>query len=150
MGAFRNSDIAIGGVAYAPPHHALLPEIARRGFAFIERSLEPREGAVAAFLFMARSQFFHDTNKRTASLMMNGHLMRHGYCPICVLNRDAQAFHKELTTFYNTGDATGMMRFFAKTAKTMYGQEVAASFLVKTCDREWRAPFRQDVATQIA
>ena len=112
LGAFRNSDIAIGGVAYAPPHHALLPEIARRGFAFIERSLEPREGAVAAFLFMARTQFFHDANKRTASLMMNGHLMRHGYCPLTVPYGDSEAFHAELTKFYNTGDATGMMRFF--------------------------------------
>ncbi len=113
-GTFRNSNVTIHGVAYVPPRFTELGEIARNGFSFLAEHIEPATAAVAAFLFMARSQFFHDANKRTASLMMNGVLMQSGYSPVAVPHSDAEEFHTRLAAFYETGDASAMMAFFSR------------------------------------
>ena len=119
-GKFRDSDIAIGGVEYTPPSYKNLPQMAERGFSFISNRVEAKESAIATFLFMSRSQFFHDANKRTSSLMMNGLLIKHGYYPITVMNRDSEEFHTKLSNFYNSGDATYMMKFFEMTVEKNY------------------------------
>jgi Fic family protein len=119
-GTFRNSDIAIRGVGYIPPNYTQLSKIAEKGFSFLSSKVEVKEAAIATFLFMSRSQFFHDANKRTSSLMMNGSLIKHGYYPITVMNRDSEEFHNKLTDFYNSGDATSMMKFFEKTVEKIY------------------------------
>lgn len=119
-GVFRRSEVAIGGVSHTPPHFSRLSSLAEQGFSFIAENFAPAEAAAAVFLFMARSQFFYDANKRTASLMMNGVLMLHGFHPITVLNRDSEEFHQRLSLFYETGNATGMMRFFMKTVETLF------------------------------
>lgn len=119
-GKFRDSDIAIGGVEYIPPSHEKLPHIAEKGFAFLRHMVEAKESAIATFLFMSRSQFFHDANKRTASLMMNGLLLQRGYYPITVMNEDSEEFHTRLSRFYNSGDATDMMEFFEKAVEKNY------------------------------
>lgn len=120
-GVFRNLDLGIHGVDYTPPHHAELVGLADQGFRFLKTEVEdPKERAVALFLFMSRSQFFFDANKRTASLMMNGCLMQNGYWPITVLNRDSEEFHEKLGRFYETGDANEMMGFFARMVENLY------------------------------
>lgn len=119
-GTFRNSDVTIHGVDYVPPRFTDLGEIARNGFSFLSEQIEPATAAVAAFLFMARSQFFHDANKRTASLMMNGVLMQSGYSPVAVPHSDAEEFHMRLAAFYATGDASAMMAFFSRTVETFF------------------------------
>ena len=126
-GVFRHLDLGIHGVDFRPPHHKELGRLAREGFAYLKSEVaDPRERAVALFLFMSRSQFFFDANKRTASLMMNGCLMQNGYWPISVLNRDSEEFHKRLGRFYETGNADPMMEFFENCARQIYsGQETA-------------------------
>jgi len=120
-GAFRNSQVNIVEVDYNPPHCDLLPDLAERGFAFLNASIaSPVERAFATFLFMARSQFFHDANKRTASLMMNGVLLQSAYYPATIKNSNSEEFHTTLRQFYNSGDASAMMRFFAKSAQELY------------------------------
>ena len=107
-GCFRTGDVGI----HTPPDADQLPDIALKGFEFLEKVIQdPKERAIALFLFMARNQFFFDANKRTASIMMNGALMRDGYFPITVMNRDAEEFHEKLGLFYESGDANAMMRF---------------------------------------
>ena len=106
---------------HTPPDADQLPDIALKGFEFLEKVIQdPKERAIALFLFMARNQFFFDANKRTATIMMNGALMRDGYFPITVMNRDAGEFHEKLGLFYESGDANAMMRFFQKQVSTMY------------------------------
>ena len=46
--------------------------------------------------------------------------MDSGYAPITVLNQNSALFHKELQDFYETGDANGMVRFFADMTRNMY------------------------------
>ena len=122
-GVFRNSNITIRDVGYLPPDYGLLKDMAKTGFAFLKDMDNKKVGAIAAFLFMSRTQFFHDANKRTSSLMMNGYLMKNGYYPITVMNRDSEEFHTRLTDFYNTGNATDMIGFFAHMVKGIYGNE---------------------------
>lgn len=119
-GKFRDSDIAIGGVEYSPPKYKNLSQIAEKGFSFLTNTVEAKEAAIATFLFMSRSQFFHDANKRTSSLMMNGFLIKHGYYPITVMNSDSEEFHTRLSNFYNSGNATDMMKFFERTVEKNY------------------------------
>lgn len=120
-GVFRNLDLGIYGVDYVPPNHETLTDLAKQGFEYLKTEVEnPKERAIALFLFMSRSQFFFDANKRTASLMMNGCLMQNGYWPITVLNRDSEEFHEKLGQFYETGNANDMMAFFAKMVKSIY------------------------------
>lgn len=52
--------------------------------------------------------------------MMNGLLIKHGYYPITVMNRDSEEFHTKLSSFYNSGDATDMMKFFERTVEKNY------------------------------
>jgi Fic family protein len=124
-GAFRDRLVTIREVdQYTPPESRLLAEIAARGFTFLQKEIEqPAERAVAVFLFMTRNQFFYDANKRTASLMMNGVLLQNSLFPIAVMNKDSEAFHTELRRFYNTGDATAMMHFFANASARLYPEE---------------------------
>lgn len=120
-GMFRYVNVSIRGVGYEPPHFADLQDIARKGFAFLKERIEdPKERAIAAFLFMSRAQFFFDANKRTASIVMNGMLLRAGFFPIAVLNRDSEEFHERLGEFYESGDATQMMKFFEKSVQDLY------------------------------
>lgn len=123
-GTFRTADISICGLDYTPPHHTHLSHIAAKGFSFLTTAFEPQEAAIAAFLFMARSQFFYDANKRTASLMMNGMLLQNGYYPITVSERDSEEFHTKLAAFYTTGNATEMMHFFETTIRSIYKDQI--------------------------
>ena len=129
-GKFRNTPVSIGNVDYIPPDSHLLKDIAQKGFDFLEKQIEsPSERAIAVFLFMARNQFFHDANKRTASLMMNGHLLQNGIYPITIFDKESEEFHTKLSEFYNTGNATKMMQFFEQMVQKMYpGATSAGAF----------------------
>lgn len=122
-GTLRNLNTGIHDVEYVSPSYEKLPMLAKNGFEFLNTEVkDPKEQAIAVFLFMARSQFFFDANKRTASLMMNGCLMLNGYWPITVLNQESTEFHQRLGQFYETGDANEMMAFFARSVKKLYIQ----------------------------
>lgn len=120
-GTFRTKEIAIQGVAYKPPQADSLHELFDKGCSCLQSNVaDHRERAIALFLFMSRSQFFFDANKRTASLMMNGCLMSHGYWPITVLNQESEEFHELLGNFYESGNANAMMEFFSKHVQKLY------------------------------
>lgn len=120
-GTFRTGSVSIEGVEYLPPEASSLDSLAKTGLGWLNTAVaNPKERAIAAFLFMSRSQFFYDANKRTASLMMNGVLISNGYLPISVLNKQSERFHSELKTFYETGNADGMFAFFADIVTDLY------------------------------
>ena len=111
-GQFRNGSVGLYKVMYSPPEALHLPEIAQRGFAYLSNEIaDPKERAIGVFLFMARNQFFFDVNRRTASLMMNGVLLSHGYAHLSFLANSSENFDKVLTDFYESGDANPMMRY---------------------------------------
>ena len=125
-GTLRTQQVHIHGVSHVPPAAERLPSLAEKGFTFLrEHIANPIERAIATFLFISRSQFFFDCNKRTASLMMNGVLLAEGIYPITVLRETAEEFNDTIRAFYNSGNATGMFCYFSRTCSTLYAQDSA-------------------------
>lgn len=134
-GVFRTSPVTIAGSDRLPPEPEDLPGLADRGFRFLREAVpDPRERAVAAFLFTARSQFFFDANKRTGLLAMEGILTAAGFAPVILPAAETDlrdpagpsAFYARLCDFYRTGDAAPMMRFFAKRVRAVTGHRAKA------------------------
>jgi Fic family protein len=120
-GVLRSREVHIHGVSHVPPTVDELPSLAEKGFSFLREQMEsPIERATAAFLFMSRTQFFFDCNKRTASLMMNGVLLTAGYYPIIALRETTEEFNEKLREFYDSGDATEMFRYFSGVCTKLY------------------------------
>jgi len=70
-----------------------------------------REQALAYFCAATRRQFYFDGNKRTAKLMMAGHLLANGYDAISISARRQLEFNQILAPMFDDGDATQMMQF---------------------------------------
>jgi Fic family protein len=120
-GVLRSRQVHIHGVSRVPPAANEIAALAESGFAFLRDQVrDPIERAIAAFLFMSRTQFFFDCNKRTASLMMNGALLSAGYYPIAVLKETAEEFNGKLRIFYNSGNGTEMFRYFSGVCSKLY------------------------------
>ena len=99
-------DVALGsGRTHTPPatEPGALNLIAlfAEGIRFLETGVaDPRERAMAYFLFGALQLFHFDGNKRTARFMMNGILMSNGFDAISVPAARAQEFNSEMVDFY--------------------------------------------------
>ena len=127
-GIIRSRVVSLHNISFVPPTKDLKGQN-KNGFHFLQHEVaNPVERAIGVFLFMTRHQPFYDANKRTASLMMNGCLMANGYSPITVLNQNSEEFHRELGSFYESGNANNMFRFFQKTIQELYSEEQYKSF----------------------
>jgi Fic family protein len=74
---------------------------------------DPRIQALAYFACATRAQFYFDGNKRTARLMMTGHLMSTGYDAVSVPAARRLEFNDALDTLFATDDATTLMGFLS-------------------------------------
>lgn len=122
-GVLRHRPVGLHGITdYTPPHHDQLQDIADKAFPYLNSITSTEERAIATFLFMSRTQFFFDVNKRIASLMMNGILLQAGLYPIVITNKeqDSEEFNTKLSAFYESGDASDMMAYFEKCMTVMY------------------------------
>lgn len=119
-GVFRKSEVRINPEGYIPPRAEDLPSLASKGFGSLPDIVDPVQRAVAAFLWLSRTQFFYGCNKRTATLMMAGELVSNGLAPLFVRAQDQEVFNTRLREFYETGNPTGMFEFFAEAARDMY------------------------------
>lgn len=88
--------------------------------ALSESVSDPCQRAVLVFLALTRAKVFGSANTRTATLMMNGLLVRNGYWPVAVPGRSVDEFRALLHDFMATGRADEMLTFFAETAKNLY------------------------------
>lgn len=121
-GVFRKSEVGINAGGYIPPTASDLPYLAVEGFTELSGIKDVVPCAVAAFLWLSRTQFFYDCNKRTATLMMVGELVSNGFAPLFVRAKDQERFNTRMREFYETGNPAEMFDFFAETARDMYGQ----------------------------
>jgi Fic family protein len=95
-GIFRTRNVSLQNVTYSPPDPVTLQNIWDDGMGAISRIDNPLERACATFLFMSRSQFFYDCNKRTATLMLNGELMKSGIKPFFIPRDTKNEFAEKL------------------------------------------------------
>lgn len=110
-GKFRNSQVYISGTEYKPPLFSMLDKL----FISLVKDLEALENpvykAMLFFLAGSRAQFFHDGNKRTSRLMMNGILMAHGVDAILIPNKKHLEFNQTMLVFYDSGEGADMINF---------------------------------------
>lgn len=62
----------------------------------------PLEQSLLLYAEMARNQFFGDSNKRTALLMMNGNLIQNGLCPITITKSREVEYRTALIEYYES------------------------------------------------
>ncbi|NMR19806.1 hypothetical protein HIR71_06150 [Cellulomonas fimi] len=92
-----------GGVELLARHQDLI--------AYLDRVPDVRLAALVYFAAATRSQFYFDGNKRTARLMMTGHLMAGGYDPVSVPAARKLEFNVALDRMFTTDDATELIAF---------------------------------------
>jgi len=103
LGTYHASAPGESGSTLIEEHRALLSHL--------DDIDDPREQALVYFCAATRRQFYFDGNKRTARLMMTGHLMRHGFDAISISARRRLEFNDKLGRMFDTGHATEMMAF---------------------------------------
>lgn len=117
FGQFRGNQVFIEQSHYIPPKSIYLEGIFSEGMAFLNSLNNAQEKAICSFLFLARSQFFSDCNKRTANLVMNGILMQGGFQPISI---DSENFLEKMAKFYETANASEVIEEINDIAKRQY------------------------------
>lgn len=75
--------------------------------------VDPREAALIYFAAATRAQFYFDGNKRTARLMMAGHLMSNGFEAVSIANSRRLELNQALDTLFARNDATPLFRLLA-------------------------------------
>jgi Fic family protein len=106
-------------VRRTPPH--MVKEEMRELVRFINKNpkgLHPVELAAAAHQMLARIHPFLDGNGRTARLLSNLILMRHGYPPNTILNKERKRYFETIEKAH-LGDRKPFVNFFARSLERM-------------------------------
>ena len=103
-GVFRSGNLTIAGTDYEPPSPGELDAIWLNVELEIKQIEDVYDQAIAAFLKMARIQFFWDVNKRMGRFMMNGILLNAGYPVINVPVKKQLEFNTLMLEFYSSND----------------------------------------------
>ncbi|UYM18483.1 Fic family protein [Endozoicomonas euniceicola] len=110
-GVFRTGNVTISGSEYEPPAPGALDSIWKSIEQDVAKKDDIYDKAVAAFLQLARAQFFWDVNKRMGRFMMNGILLSAGYPLINVVAKRQQEFNRLMLDFYQSNDMQPMNAF---------------------------------------
>lgn len=110
-GVFRSGNLTIAGTDYEPPSPGELDAIWLNVELEIKQIEDVYDQAIAAFLKMARIQFFWDVNKRMGRFMMNGILLNAGYPVINVPVKKQLEFNTLMLEFYSSNDMKKMNNF---------------------------------------
>ncbi|MDD9301497.1 MAG: Fic family protein [Desulfobacter sp.] len=123
-GVFRSGHVSISGSGYEPPSPETLDQVWLQTVSEIEGLTEVYDRAIAAFLKMARAQFFWDVNKRMGRFMMNGILLKEGYPVINVPVKRQLEFNNLMLEFYASNEMSGMNHFL----RSCINEKVIANF----------------------
>jgi Fic family protein len=110
-GCIRDGEVRIGGTEHKPPQAQHLNTLHLDGIAEISKIESAFERGLVYFCFGSINQFFYDGNKRTSRWAMNGVLMSNGYNYLSIPGDRKHDFNEAMIDFYNTKDATRVMKF---------------------------------------
>ena len=110
-GCFRSGGVTISGTDYLPPKASELQDLFSSMMERHNTIDNPFDKAIFVFLFMARTQFFYDVNKRMGRFMMNGLLLNSGYPAINVPAKRQLEFNQGMLNFYESNDQAPMNEF---------------------------------------
>ena len=115
-GRYRNGSVIIGGADHMPPDAVDVPrqmEHLLQWFKKNEKRMHPVELATHVHHMMVYIHPFFDGNGRTARLVMNIILMRHGYPLAIILKNDRQKYYRVLQQA-DKGKVAGFVLFIAQ------------------------------------
>ncbi|NCN83224.1 MAG: Fic family protein [Candidatus Pacebacteria bacterium] len=112
-GKYRTSNVFIGGADHTPPDSLQVSPLMKQFMSWFSREkkrIHPIELAALAHHELVYIHPFFDGNGRTARLVMNIILMRHGYPLAVILKNDRRRYYRSLD-LADKGDLTPMVKF---------------------------------------
>ncbi len=104
-GKYRNENVIISGAEHVPPSFLNLDEEMRNLILWYnEDTSHPIEKATKLHSIFVKIHPFIDGNGRTARLLLNFELMKHGYLPVVIKNENRLEYYKALDKSHITGD----------------------------------------------
>jgi len=140
-GKYRNCNVTISGASHIPPSHLHLQERMdelERWYQTEAKALHPVDRAAQLHTRFVEIHPFEDGNGRTARLLLNLELMRHGY-PVAVIRReDRLAYYEALDQSCVQRDHTGFTRMVAECI--IKSQDLYLALVAKEKSNEIDAP----------
>jgi Fic family protein len=114
-GFYRNCAVRITGTIYSPPNPAKVPNLIQDVYSLLNsKPGEPIETAAMIHLKFVNIHPFVDGNGRTARLLLNLYLMRHGYPPVIILRAERKKYINSLMLAQTKNDYQLFIDFVAK------------------------------------
>ncbi len=104
-GKYRDENVVISGAKHIPPKHYLVGDAMQRLIAeYLQawKRLHPVARATLLHGEFVKIHPFIDGNGRTARLLLNFELMRHGYNPIIIKNENRSTYYEALDKAHTT------------------------------------------------
>ena len=106
-GKYRNENVTISGASHIPPNHIIISEVMQELFAEYDREWNDYHPVIKACLLHGEFVKIHpfiDGNGRTARLILNFELMKHGYTPIVITKSRRAEYYEALDLAHTTLD----------------------------------------------
>ena len=119
-GSYRHENVVISGAKHIPPDYVqvkdLMEELIRNYEFNGQTALHPVERSSLLHIDFVKIHPFIDGNGRTARLLLNFELMKHGYPPVVIEKEDRAEYYAALDLAHTTGNTT---RFASLVAGTL-------------------------------
>lgn len=106
-GLYRKANVIISGATHIPPNHLIVPDFMQKMFAEYSQEWRQYHPVIQAFLLHGEFVKIHpfiDGNGRTARLLLNLVLMKHGYPPVVITKHSRLDYYDALDTAHTTLD----------------------------------------------
>ena len=115
-GRYRKENVTIKGALHIPPDFMKIPELMEKLILNYETWNKYHTIIQAALLHgeLVKIHPFIDGNGRTSRLIMNLHLMNHGYNPVIIKKEDRLEYYEVLDKAHTTGDYTDFIKLVTK------------------------------------
>lgn len=154
-GRYRLSEVEISGSQYKPPTYIRVPDEMEKFGSWLETVTSASYNLQASPIFLACAAHtwfvyihpFVDGNGRTARIIMNLVLMRHGY-PISIVTRDDRARYYDALETSHTSDLTPFISLIVDTLEESldeYERAVREQLVDKV---EWARALTSQIKTQ--
>ena len=130
VGRYRNVDVWITGSAHTPPSSFQVRELMVDFFAWANQAIETLHPVQYAALLHEKLVTIHpfiDGNGRTARLLLNFALIRHGYLPIYIKSdqESRQRYNKALELAQTTGDTSAFVSLICERVEEKLQERLA-------------------------
>ena len=115
-GRYRKENVTIKGATHIPPDYIKIPELMEKLILNYETWNKYHPIIQAALLHgeLVKIHPFVDGNGRTSRLIMNLHLMNHGYNPVIIKKEDRLEYYEALDKAHTTGNYTDFVKLINK------------------------------------